>query len=496
MKKLIFFLLLALHGIGFAQIPTEYGQNDLQLIRDYVNGLKNQWDIVLDPIERMPTSPTAYELATGNWGADWLGVNRYHDEIVRRAERKVAVFIFDTAPFFNHPFLDGAVWNEKGKSYTGEDDLFDAQGHAHHVAGIIAARAENYVLGVARALAEKDLIKLIPREVLNDQGSGSFSWVAQAVQDANKEAVDLQRDGWFVIYNLSLGGPGTHTATDRALIEAKQLGVFVCTAAGNTYEEGVEFPGRSDGSHAIGSIDQDGRRSSFSSYGDELFMAAPGRNILSTWKNGTVAELSGTSMATPAEAAIVAITASIYPSMNANQIEELLISTATDIDPAGWDAQTGHGYNFIAQILNSEPPVEEPDTVLETRSRQTLGGIFSGPYEVIYQPGQGHFQPLLVRDLQIDFRTKLNSEDALEDLRVKIDSFFTNRAMVLTDKADGVRAGWWAGRFLEIYLKKEHGIRSDVKTLVVEDQHHNKGKPVIPGLFDYFRASRRTTFKY
>lgn len=480
-----------------AQLPTEYGQEDRQFIERYVENLRQDFDLVIDPIERMPTQPTAYALASGNWGADYLGINTFYGDIYERAQRKVVVFVFDTAPFFDHPFLLNSAWNEKSKSYTNEETLVDGQGHGHHVAGIVSAQADTYTIGIAHALADKSLIKLIPREVLNDNGSGMFSWIAQALEEANDEVIDLQRQGYFVIYNLSLGGStGKHKATDDALKEARDLGVFVCAASGNTYEQGVQFPGNSTGSHAIGSIDQDSRRSSFSSYGPELFVGAPGRSILSTYKNGSVATLSGTSMATPTEAGIVAITASIYPELSAQQIEKLLIETATDIDPEGRDDETGYGYNFIAQILSEQPDEEEPVTREQRKSKQTMRAVFEGPYEAIYQAEAGLFKTIYLRDIEIDFRSKMYAEQALDDLNDKIESFFESRAMTLTDKADALSAGHWAGRFLEIYLKKEHDISSDFINAVIEDEKGHRGRPSVPGLFDYFHASRRTTFKY
>lgn len=507
MKILLTFCAILSTVFTFGQIPDDYSFQDRTLIERYVRQLEQDHDIVIDPIERMPVRPSSYSLASGNWGAAWTGSTANYQETYDRATRPVVVFIFDTSPNWDHPYLQKFAWNEKGKSYTGEATLQDGEGHGYHCAGIIGASSTVYELGIAKALVEKGLLKGIPREVLDDEGSGAFSWVQKALEDANKEAVDLIRQGYFVIYSLSLGGPGTHTGTDNALKAAKAAGVFVCVAAGNTYSEGLEFPGRSAGAHAIGSIDGNGSRSNFSTYGQGLFMSAPGRNILSTYIGGGLAELSGTSMATPCEAALAAIAASVHPSLNADQIEQLLIDVATDIDPAGYDIETGYGYDFVGKILQyqSEPetpgddPQEPPqDTIPDNAEKgaRYIRAVLPGPYTAIYQAGGGLFKEVQVCNIVLDFKTKLYSEQALINIEKEVDGFFTNRAVTLTKTGDPLTAGYWLGRFLEIHLKKQRGVKSHFIDACIKDTNGNTGKPENPKFFDFFSVSKRTTFRY
>lgn len=498
-NTVLFIVMFSVMNMLSGQIPGSYSIDERADIARYVNQLKKEHDIVIDPIERMPTAPSDYSIrASGNWGTVWTGSKKYYDQLITRSSRPVAVFIFDTEPVFSHHGLSGFAWNEKGKSYTNEPITQDGQGHGTHVAGIIGGLDSQFDIGIAAALVSKGIIKAIPREVLTDAGTGSFSWVAQALEEANTEAVELMQDGWFVVYNLSLGGPGTHARTDNALKAAKQAGIFVCTAAGNTYGEGLEFPARSEGSYAIGSIDNDGKRSSFSTYGEGLFMAAPGRNILSTWKDGSLVELSGTSMATPTQAALVAIAASVYPKLDRGGIEKLLIDVATDIDPADYDPETGYGYNYVGKILDyeSDPGEPVPDPDRGERERRILRTILPGPYKAAYQAGGGTFTEVQICDIVIDFRTKQYSEDALADMAKEVEGFFTNRAVTLRAKEDVLDAGYWLNRFLEIHMKKQRDIKVDVVTSCVKDRNGNIGKPTTQKIFDWFTKSIRTTFRY
>jgi subtilisin family serine protease len=75
--------------------------------------------------------------------------------------------------------------------------------------------------------------------------------------------------------------------------------VLVIAAAGNTGREGVLYPAAYSDVIAVGSIDPDLKRSSFSTYGPQIAVLAPGRGILTTNRAGSYTALNGTSMAAP-----------------------------------------------------------------------------------------------------------------------------------------------------------------------------------------------------
>jgi len=343
-------------------IPKGY-ESQYQRIRNKRENLKDKenFDVILDPIECLPIEPGLRALNAGNWANSFLGVSEYYEKIKTEAKRRVVVFVFDTGGTIDHPALKNALRNDLGRSFTGEDEKKDDHGHSTHVAGCIAAIDEDASLGVARMLVQRGLLEIIPYKVLNNSGAGSYAWIDKAVQEANRQAEVFIKEGAFIIYNFSLGGGGSSPAIESRLKQADELGVFICAASGNTGNEGIGFPAKAEPANAIGSISQNGERSRFSSWGNELFILAPGERILSTFLNNNYRELSGTSMATPIQVGIVAIVASVYPDLSNQDIKDFLAFHAKDLGEKGRDKENGFGVNILKPLLEQNPdPKPEP----------------------------------------------------------------------------------------------------------------------------------------
>jgi len=366
MKHLIFFLSFLFALPVLAQIPEvipdEYSRQFRRLERRIDRAANRDADTIvrLDPIEAFPIEPSFYALETGNWGPSYLGVNQRSEEIASRVKRKGVVFVFDTGGCLDHPLLAGKVWNELGRVFTGEANCADGHGHATHVAGIIAGAAPGYPLGIARMID----IKIVPVKVLSNSGSGSFQGITAGVEYANAEAAKLIAAGYFVAYNLSLGGSSSWAPLEEAFQAAEKLGVVVCAANGNTGNTPVQYPGRSAYTLGTAALQQSGSgvtRASYSSYGPETWAAMPGSSILSTWKGGGTAILSGTSMATPHLAGLFAILGAVYPKSSAAQLQAHYVKYAQDLGSPGRDQYYGWGAGIVNPLLDNAPEGSEPE---------------------------------------------------------------------------------------------------------------------------------------
>lgn len=368
MKHIIILFALLFAGQAWGQvpdvIPENYERRFKRLERKIERSDRRTGDTIvhLDPIESLPITPTFYAMETGNWGPSYLGINSRIDDINGRKRRKVAVFIFDTGGCYDHPFLKDVAWNDLGKSFTGES-CQDGHGHSTHVAGIIAAHSPDYPLGAARMLRD-GFIKLIPVKVLNNGGSGAFSWITAGTKYANEEAKKLIAQGWFVVYNYSIGGGSSYAPLEEAFKEAEALGVLINVAAnGNTGKAPPEYPGRSQYTLGTAALQQSGggvERASYSSYGPETWGAAPGSSILSTYKDGRTAILSGTSMAAPHLCGVFAILASVNPNATADELKAHYIKYAADLGSPGRDEYYGYGAGIIGPLLDN-PMGSQPD---------------------------------------------------------------------------------------------------------------------------------------
>lgn len=310
------------------------------------------------PIFRLPPFTVQNVVKTLSETIDWgLSSNNIPEHWKQSKGKGIRVAVLDTGCDLQHGDLKPGV--VAAKDFTGSPfGAMDRNGHGTHTAGTIGARANGTgVVGVAPEC------ELLIGKVLGDDGSGRGEWVAAGIEWSVANGAD--------IISMSLGSPQDdpriHAAVDRAIAKGK---IFICAAGNDGFDDSVNFPGRY--TIAIAAYDKQFRLAEFSSRGPEVTTAAPGVDIVSTYPQfmGSFAKLSGTSMATPFVAGLMALALSIHRSTNNatpinNQAEakEHLQKTAKDAGAPGFD--TGFGWGLINADTLLEPakpkePVVEP----------------------------------------------------------------------------------------------------------------------------------------
>jgi subtilisin family serine protease len=272
-----------------------------------------------------------------DWGLALLNVP---DHWKRTQGAGVRVAILDTGVDESHTDLAAAI--DEARDFTGSRrGPADRNGHGTHVAGIVAARQNDHgVIGVAPQS------RLLVGKVLGDDGIGSFAAVAAGI--------DWACDAGAAVISMSLGSSQPDARTRKAIERAAAKGVFVVTAAGNAGRpNSVNYPARWRETVAVAAIDRNGRLSRFSSRGPQIDIAAPGQDVLSTFRDGGYAKLSGTSMAAPFVAGVIALLVALHrgaadartPLRTIGDLREHLRRTARDAGPTGHDP--GYGWGLI-----------------------------------------------------------------------------------------------------------------------------------------------------
>ena len=187
----------------------------------------------------------------------------------------VKVAILDTGINESHSDLTGKIVAHQ--DFTGSSSSYnDVYGHGTHVAGIVAANTNNGK-GVAGVCPQ---CLLLNGKVLNDSGSGAYSWIANGITWATN-------DGAKVI-NMSLGGSTSSRTLQNAVNYAWNNGVVITAAAGTSNNPSKTYPAAYTNAIAVAATDNQDKRAYFSSYGAKwVDVAAPGVFVFSTWKGAT-----------------------------------------------------------------------------------------------------------------------------------------------------------------------------------------------------------------
>jgi subtilisin len=289
------------------------------------------------------------DLGGYNWGADM--VKAPESWAKGYTGQDVVVAVLDTGVDFNHEDLKDNIWtnpNDDTKDgYAGDihgwnfvdnnNNVMDKDGHGTHVSGTIAGENNSYgVTGIAYNA------KIMPVKVLDDTGSGSSDTITKGIYYAVDHGAN--------VINMSLGGGGANQSMQDALQYASSKNVIVVMAAGNGSGSAPIYPARyaQNTGVAVGAVEQDKTLASFSNRAgtDELsYVTAPGVSIYSTVPNNGYQTYSGTSMAAPHVAGVVALMLSANHSLSDSQVRQILADTSSN-SGKGSTPKPSPGFNF------------------------------------------------------------------------------------------------------------------------------------------------------
>ncbi|MCC2683076.1 MAG: Peptidase and in, kexin, sedolisin, partial [Nitrosospira multiformis] len=250
----------------------------------------------------------------------------------------VTIAILDSGVDSAHPDLATELvpgWN----FYENNSNTSDVYGHGTKVAGAAAA-AGNNALGVASVAARA---KIMPIRVSGSNGYATWSAISQGLIYAADRGVRVA--------NASFLGLTDSSSTRSAAQYMKNKGGLVIVSGGNT---GVQQNYAATTSMIpVSATDGNDVRTSWSSYGNYIALAAPGAGIWSTTKGGGYGAVSGTSFSSPVTAGVVALMMAAKPTLSNIQIESLLYSTAVDLGTPGRDPYYGHGRVNAARAVQA-----------------------------------------------------------------------------------------------------------------------------------------------
>ncbi len=268
----------------------------------------------------------------------------------------VKVAVLDQGVYKQHNDLNDNISTLSYDTQNGSSPSVFTSGRNHgtHVAGTIAAEKDNnlQIVGVApqsEIMSISHTLSLTPN--VSEELADGINWAWQ-----NGAAVinNSWGDQGGAFYN-QLQSALLENAIVNALNNGRDgLGTILTFASGNQ-SPAIDYPASfHDDILCVGSITSSGNRSSFSGFGSDLDVVAPGSGILSTIPTQGTASWNGTSMATPHVSGIVALILSVNPCLSGQQVRDIIEQTSQKVGsysyttnssrPNGtWNNQMGYG---------------------------------------------------------------------------------------------------------------------------------------------------------
>jgi thermitase len=277
----------------------------------------------------------------------------------------VRIAILDTGVDLDHPDLVSKIVSNI--NFGSSPTVDDVYGHGTHVAGIAAAITDNGV-GVAGLACNSTIMNV---KVLDDTGSGRYSWIASGIIWATDNGAD--------VINLSLGGSAASSTLEDAINYAWSKGVVVVAAAGNSGSTTLSYPAYYANCIAVAATDANDALAYFSTYGKWVDVAAPGDGIWSTLNDGSYGYKSGTSMASPYVAGLAALVFTVVSDTNGdgNLNDEARSRIEATCDDIGVPvSRVCHGRIDAAQAVGSVPvlPGSVTGRVTDTEDGSAISG--------------------------------------------------------------------------------------------------------------------------
>lgn len=338
------------------------------------------------------------------WGPRIIGLAEIWQQVQQAARESTVVAVIDMGVDYRHEDLASRMWrnaaelsglpgvDDDGNGYVDDvigwdftdapnlpgrgdyldrdNDPMDESGHGTNVAGVIAAAIDNGtgIAGIAPT------VRVMALRAGADVVFGGGFLEEDDIAAAMAYAVE---NGARVI-NMSFGDLVHTPLMYDAVTYAHRQGLVLVAAAGNDCDQvGLFFPAGYNETISVAATSDADARAFFSCYGENLDLAAPGQRIVTLRRGGGTMSNNGTSFAAPHVAGAAAILLSMAPHLTPLDVRSMLRAGVVDLDPPGWDQETGFGRLDLPTLLRvASSPVAQIITPLRPSGADT-GTVWS-----------------------------------------------------------------------------------------------------------------------
>jgi subtilisin family serine protease len=270
---------------------------------------------------------------------------------LNQGDSSVYVVVLDDGVQQDHPDINQRAGADFTGNGTNGGPGNDCDNHGTAVAGCISATINNStgVAGAAPGCRVASAKWSVSNTPCDGGGSYQVSWLVSAIDWADTIGATATNNS---------NSFGSQSSVTSKYEETRNNGIAHFTSSGNDGTGTIGYPGSLPTVNAVGAIDRNGNRASFSTYGTGLAYVAPGVDIYTTdrtgddgYGDGDYGARNGTSFSSPYAAAVAGLIRSQDDTLTVDEVETILENTCTDRGSSGWDQYYGFGIVNAHQAL-------------------------------------------------------------------------------------------------------------------------------------------------
>lgn len=282
-------------------------------------------------------------------------------------------------PDWLHPVPEEDLYPSDNRVYP------DVYGHGTHIAGLVAGVTDN---GIGIASPSWNVRHLPLRFMFAyEDDDGNFLSISMLADGAS--AIQYAADMGVRVLNMSWGDPTDFEPVQAAIDYARDLGVLMIAAAGNSDNTTRNYPAAYPSVISVAATDILDHRASFSSYGSWIDLCAPGMGILSTisdnvYHPGNYHLWDGTSMASGFVSGVAALIFSYNPDFTRYDVTRMLLESTVNIDELnpGYEFMLGYGrVDAFAAMQLAENDV--PEMTNELPGSFIVHSLYPNPFNAV-----------------------------------------------------------------------------------------------------------------
>lgn len=321
----------------------------------------------------LPPIPPDDPLLASSWGleqANDIDIDAFAAWGTCAGDPGVRIAILDLGVDTAHPDLSVVAGRDFASSGCGNSTgcaggqpVTSCDNHGTHVAGPAAELVDNAV-GTSGVAPRSPIVSVRVYKGLGDPSTGCSYQSSTSLRVYGLDWAVTVAGARVTV--LSWTPPESPALTDM-YAETRAEGAVHFSAVGNNNSTLIGYPAWLQTVFGVGGIQLDGNRwvsspTEGSNYGPNLDIVAPASEILVTDRVGVAGldpgdywTYSGTSFATPMAAGVAGLVLALRPELDAEDVEHIVVMSATDIGVSGWDAQFGNGLVNAGRALAMAP---------------------------------------------------------------------------------------------------------------------------------------------